>query len=63
MTGNRGGRHLQHVCVDQHTEFVPGEAANRGGAELFHVEVYCAAGILCLPYTSTKEITCAVCTK
>lgn len=59
----RGNSRLQYVCVDQHTEFVPGEATDRGGAGLYHVEVYCATGILCPPYTSTKEVTCAVCTK
>ena len=54
---------LQHVCVDQHTEFVPGEASQRGGTGLYHVAVNCATGILCPPYITTKEVTCAVCTK
>jgi hypothetical protein len=58
-----GSARLQHVCVDQHTEFVPGEASYRGGRRLQHVEVNCATGILCPPYVATKEVTCAVCTK
>ena len=63
MTSRTNSAPLQPVCVDQHTEFVPGEAASRGGVGLYHVEVNCAAGILCPPYISTKEVTCAVCTK
>ena len=58
-----GTWHFQHVCVDQHTEFVLGEAPYRNGEGLYHVAVNCAAGILCPPYTSTKEVTCVVCTK
>ena len=54
---------LQYICVDQHAEFVPGEASNRGGTKLYHVEVNCNTGLLCPPYSSTKEVTCAVCTK
>ena len=53
----------QQVCVDQHTEFVPGEASGRGGVRLSYLEVNCATGILCPPYISTKEVTCTVCTK
>ena len=61
MTGGSAGR-VQHVCIDQHTEVVPGEASDRGGTWLYHVEVNCDSGILCPPYTATKEVTCAVCT-
>ena len=60
MTGYRNSNRVQNVCVDQHTEFVPGEASGRDGVRLYHVEVNCAAGILCPP---TKEVTCTVCTK
>jgi hypothetical protein len=63
MTTGRNNGPLQHVCVDQHTEFVPGEASYRGGRGLYHVGVDCARGILCPPYVTTKEVTCAVCTK
>ena len=63
MTSRGSNAPLQHVCVDQHTEFVPGEASGRGGMYLYHVEVECSSGILCPPYITTKEVTCTVCTK
>ena len=63
MTEYKNHRRLQHVCVDQHTEVVPGEARNTDGALLHYVDVACNTGLQCPPYSSTNEITCAVCTK
>ena len=63
MTEYKNHRRLQHVCVDQHTEVVPGEARNTDGALLHYVDVACNTGLQCPPYSSTKEVTCAVCTK
>ena len=63
MTEYKNYRRLQHVCVDQHTEVVPGEARNTNGALLHYVDVACNTGLQCPPYSTTKEVTCAVCTK
>ena len=64
MTSYRGHRRLQHVCVDQNTEVVPGEARNTDEAALLHyIDVACNTGLQCPPYSSTKELTCTVCTK
>jgi hypothetical protein len=63
MTEYKNYHRLQHVCVDQNTEVVPGEARNANGALLHYVDVACNTGLQCPPYSSTKELTCAVCTK
>jgi hypothetical protein len=63
MTEYKGNRRLQHVCVDQNTEVVPGEARNTNGALLHYVNVACNTGLQCPPYSSTNELTCTVCTK
>ena len=63
MTEYKDTRRLQHVCVDQHTEVVPGEARDTNGALLHYVDVACNTGLQCPPYSSTKEVTCTVCTK
>ena len=67
MTEHKDHYRLQHVCVDQNTEFVRGEARDSGSAAttLYHVDVACNAdtGIDCPPYSDTNEVTCAVCTK
>ena len=67
MTEHGTHHRLQHVCVDQNTEFVPGEGGDSGDfiASLHHVATNCntRSGIDCPPYSHTKDITCAVCTK
>ena len=51
-----------YECVDKDAEAVPGSVANTNGALFYHVVAKCT-GILCLPYVSTKTVTCTVCTK
>ena len=63
MTEHKNHHRLQHVCVDQHPEFVPGEARNVPGALLHVVNIACNTGIPCPTYSDTNEVTCAVCTK
>ena len=63
MTEYKLHHRLQHVCVDQHVEFVPGEARDVDGALLHIVDIACNTGLPCPPYSSTKDVTCAVCTK
>ena len=63
MTGYYGHPRLQYVCVDQHAEVVPGEARNVNGVALYYVDVACNTGLPCPHYSSTNEVTCAVCTK
>ena len=63
MTEYKNHRRIEHVCVDENAEVVPGEARDVNGAMLHHVDVACHAGIQCPPYSATNEITCAVCTK
>ena len=63
MTEDIGHRRLQYECVDQNPEVVTGEARNTDGALLHYVDVACNTGLQCPPYSSTKELTCAVCTK
>ena len=63
MTEYKNHRRIQHYCVDQNAEVIPGEARDVNGAMLYHIDVACNYGIPCPPYSGTKEITCAVCTK
>ena len=63
MTEHKAHHRLQHVCVDQLVEFVPGEERNVNGALLQSVNIACNTGIPCPPYVGTKEVTCTVCTK
>lgn len=51
-----------YVCVDHQAEPVPGSHVNRNGALLYSVEAQCGS-LPCPPYTQSKELTCAVCTK
>ena len=50
------------TCVDKDGESVPGGGGNDDGALFYHVEATCN-GILCPPYDTERELTCAVCTK
>ena len=63
MAEHKNSKRIEHVCVDQNPEFVPGEGRNFDGVLLFHVDVACHIGLLCPPYNGLKEVTCAVCTK
>ena len=49
-------------CVDKDPECIPGSARNEDGALFYHTEATCT-GLPCPPYDSSKELTCAVCTK
>ena len=52
-------------CVDKDAESIPGitGSQNTNGALFYHVEATCNTGILCPPYDTERELTCAVCTK
>ena len=49
-------------CVDKDAQSIPGGVGNENGALFYHVEATCS-GILCPPYDTERELTCAVCTK
>ncbi len=49
-------------CVDKDAQSIPGRVGNEDGALFYHVEATCN-GILCPPYDTERELTCAVCTK
>ena len=51
-----------YECVDKNPDSVPGSGSYINGALFYHVEASCT-GMLCPPYDSQKELTCAVCTK
>lgn len=63
MTEYKNHRRIQHYCVDETPEVIPGEERDKNGAMFHYVDVACDYGILCPPYSATNEITCAVCTK
>ena len=50
------------ACVDKYSEYVPGGSGDQNGALFYHVEATCNS-ILCPPYDTEHELTCAVCTK
>ena len=53
----------QFNCVDQDIKVVPGTgAANVDGVLFYFTEGRCGS-LPCPPYDSTREISCAVCTK
>ena len=62
MTEHHGHRRTMFACVDKDAESIPGEAGDTNGALFYHVEATCN-GILCPPYDTEREMTCAVCTK
>ena len=49
-------------CVDKDPECIPGSAGSVDGVLFYHTEATCT-GLPCPPYDSSKELTCAVCTK
>ncbi len=48
--------------VDKDAQSIPGGVGDENGALFYHVEATCN-GILCPPYDTQRELTCAVCTK
>ena len=62
MSDYHGFHRTMFACVDKDAERVHGEIANTNGALFYHVEATCN-GILCPPYDTQRELTCAVCTK
>ena len=51
-----------YECVDKDAESVPGSATHIDSALFYHTIATCT-GLPCLPYVTTKTITCVVCTK
>ena len=52
------------ICMDKYPQALRGSEGNTPqAADLFNIEAHCSGNILCPPYNSYKEITCAVCTK
>ena len=49
-------------CMDKDAVSIHGGEGNTDGALFYHVEATCN-GILCPPYDTQRELTCAVCTK
>ena len=62
MTEHYGHYRRMFACVDKDSESVPGGDGSQDGALFYHVEATCN-GILCPPYDTERELTCAVCTK
>ena len=62
MTEHYGHYRSVFACVDKDSESIPGGDGNQDGALFYHVEATCN-GILCPPYDTERELTCAVCTK
>ena len=62
MTERNTHNRATFECVDKDPECIPGSAGNENGALFYHTEATCT-GLPCPPYDSSKELTCAVCTK
>ncbi len=62
MTENYTHHRSTFSCVDKDAQSIPGGVSNEFGALFYHVEATCI-GILCPPYDTQRELTCAVCTK
>ena len=62
MTEHYNHHRSMFSCMDKDAESVHGEIANTEGALFYYVEATCN-GILCPPYDTQRELTCAVCTK
>ena len=62
MSGRKEHHRIMFACVDKDAEIVPGGEGTQLGAFFNHVEATCN-GILCPPYDTERELTCAVCTK
>ena len=62
MTEYHGYYRTRYECIDKDAEGVEGITGNQNGVLFHHVEASCN-GILCPPYDTERELTCAVCTK
>ena len=64
LAGGKNDHHrAEFLCFHASLESVPGSAGDhRSSAEIYTVEVNCDV-LPCPPYSSTKELTCVVCTK
>ncbi len=63
MTAHYTHHRSTFSCVDKDAQSIPGGVgAQYDGALFYHVEATCN-GILCPPYDTQRELTCAVCTK
>ncbi len=62
MTEYHGHARSVFSCVDKDAQSIPGGVGTEYGALFYHVEATCN-GILCPPYDTERELTCAVCTK
>ena len=64
MSKYRSQGYLKYECLDENPEFIPGLAGATGSGVSIHlVEATCNTGLQCPPYSATKEVACAVCTK
>jgi DNA-dependent protein kinase catalytic subunit len=64
MSKYRSQGYLKYECLDENPEFIPGLAGGTGAGVSIHlVEATCNTGLPCPPYSPTKEVGCAVCTK
>ena len=63
MSDDDGQSYTQLSCVDNAFKLIPGSAANRDSMRFYFVEARCGQTIPCPPYDSSREISCAVCTK
>ena len=62
MTEAYTHRRSMFSCMDKDAQGLPGGSGDTNGALFYHVEASCN-GILCPPYDTEREMTCAVCTK
>ena len=62
MAERRTHHRSQYSCVDTTFKSVTGSSAERDGVLFYFVEGRCGS-LPCPPYDSTKELSCAVCTK
>ena len=62
MAERHSHKRSQFTCVDTEFKSVAGSSADLGGLLFYFVEGRCGS-LPCPPYDSTKELSCAVCTK
>ena len=62
MSSHYGRHRTQYTCVDIAIKSVTESSANRNGLLFYFVEGRCGS-LPCPPYDSSRELSCAVCTK
>ncbi len=62
VSAHKSHKRTRFICLDKDPESVPGSYGNVNGALLYVNEATCT-GLLCPPYDTAKEVTCAVCSK